>query len=266
MKNAALFRDRLNKKKMLFGSAITLKDTMVTEILAKNAEFFFIDMEHGGLTIENIEKHLQVARGFGVPAITRIPFCAMEYAKMVLDAGTDGVIVPQIYTGEDVKIAVSACRYPPAGRRGYGPRIPSNFGQYSGKDYIERANQEIFLAIQIETKEAYENLDEILKINGWNSAFIGPCDLACSLGYYGDIENKHVLEAIKTISNKVKASGRSVGFGMGVYAGGGKGVDIDYVQRLVEIGVDWLQIGGDVDYLVSMSDMLYSRLQERYRQ
>jgi 2-dehydro-3-deoxyglucarate aldolase/4-hydroxy-2-oxoheptanedioate aldolase len=133
--------------------------------------------------------------------------------------------------------------------------VPSNYGRDSGAAYIARANQELFVAVQIETAEAYAALDDILAIPGLDSLVLGPQDLSGALGRLGDVEHPTVVAAIQTVIDKTRASGRSVGAGMGT--------DVAYAAKMAQRGVQWLQVGGDFGYLIEAMDGIAAGIRTR---
>jgi 2-keto-3-deoxy-L-rhamnonate aldolase RhmA len=173
----------------------------------------------------------------------------------VLDAGADGVIVPFVRTVEEVRQVVADCRYPPVGNRGFGPRVPSNYGRDGGSEYLERANRNVFVAVQIETAEALEAVDDIARVPGLDSLVIGPWDLSGALGRLGDVQHPEVVAAIKTIISKARAAGLAVGAGMNA--------DADYACVMAKRGVQWIQLGCDFGYLVGFMDQITASVRSR---
>jgi 2-dehydro-3-deoxyglucarate aldolase/4-hydroxy-2-oxoheptanedioate aldolase len=131
--------------------------------------------------------------------------------KRILDAGAYGIMVPYVNTKSDAEAAVRACRYPPEGIRGVArsPRA-QGFGQ-NAAEYLSKANEEILLIVQAETAQAISNLDSILEVPGVDVVFIGPVDLASSLGHLGDINHPEVRSAIATIESKVLKAKKALG-------------------------------------------------------
>jgi 2-keto-3-deoxy-L-rhamnonate aldolase RhmA len=255
MKSIERFRSELANNVKMVGGSITMNDIIATELLTRHLDFVWIDMEHGGLSIDAVEGHILVAKKNGKIALVRVPELNMAYIKMVLDAGAHGVIVPQIYTADEVREAVRFTRYYPEGKRGFGPRMPYVYGQMgSPRDYLEWANKNIFLAIQIETKESYENLDEILSVEGFDSICIGPADFSLAHGFWADIKHTEVKKMLKDVILKTRAAGKHIGFGMGI--------DFEYAAAMMDMGVDWIQVGSDFDYINKLSGDLYFSLKK----
>jgi 2-keto-3-deoxy-L-rhamnonate aldolase RhmA len=135
--------------------------------------------------------------------------------KLALDIGARGVIIPWVNNGEEARRAVRACRYPPLGIRGVGPRRAARYGLGSS-DYLAQANDEILTIVQIETEAAAANIDEILSIEGVDVFFIGPADLSASMGHLGQWNVPPVLETI----DRLLEAGRRTGTPAGIFAMG----------------------------------------------
>src|SRR5262249_32284895 len=155
-------------------------DPTVTEALCDSCDFLWIDLEHSAIGIESLQAHLIAARAGGAPAIVRVPSNDVAWTKRVLDSGAEGVILPQATTVAEVRAFAAACRSPPRGRGGFAPRRGSNYGGQV-KKYLAESDEQTFVAVQIETCEAFEALDEIASIKKIDSLVVGPADLAGSM-------------------------------------------------------------------------------------
>jgi len=255
MKAIETFREDLKSGKKPIGVSITFTDPLVTDALGDSVDFFWIDLEHSAMSMEALGGHLLAARSRKVPALVRVSGNSTPFIKMVLDAGADGIIVPQIKSVDEVIQVVKDCRYPPAGQRGYGPRVPSNYGRSGGEDYVKQANENIFVSVQIETKEALDAVDEILKVPGLDSLVIGPWDLSASLGFMGQVEHPKVVEAINTVIQKTLTAGLFIGAGMGP--------DPEYAYTMAKRGIQWLQVGNDFNYLVKIADQVVGTVKRK---
>lgn len=255
MSAIAQFRERLAADAVCIGASITFTDPRVTDALADSVDFLWIDLEHSLMSPEALSGHLLAARGRNTPALVRVTGSATPFIKPVLDLGADGIIVPQVRTADEVRQIVRDCRYPPQGQRGYGPRVPSNYGRDGGADYLARANRDLFVAVQIETAEALAALDDILAIPGLDSLVLGPQDLSGALGRLGDVEHPTVVAALETVIAKTRAIGRSVGAGMGT--------DVGYATNMARRGVQWLQVGGDYGYMIEGIDGIAGGIRSR---
>ena len=255
MKAIDRFRQDLQAGRVCFGAGISLTDPLVTDALGDSVDFVWIDLEHSAMSPQTLSGHLLAARARGIPALVRARGSDAPFVKPVLDIGADGIIVPQVRDVDEVRRVVSDCRYTPLGRRGYGPRVPSNYGRDGGKDYAERANRELFVAVQIETAEALAALDDIVAVPGLDSLVIGPWDLSGSLGLLGQLDHPQVVAAIEEIIVKARSAGLPVGAGMGA--------DPDFACRMINRGVQWVQVGVDCGYLVKCMDQITAAVRSR---
>jgi len=248
------FRHKMHAGQICIGASITFTDPLVTDALGDAVDFFWIDLEHCLMSFEALHGHFLAAARRGVPALVRVSGSDTPFIKPVLDAGADGIIAPQVRSADEVRRIVRDCRYPPLGQRGYGPRVPSNYGRDGDADFVARANRDLFVAVQIETVEAFAELDEIVTVQGLDSLVLGPWDLSGSLGVLGQVEHPTVVEAIKTTIAKARAANLFVGSGMGA--------DGRYAAVMARRGVQWLQVGADYAYLVNFMGQLTTHLRD----
>ncbi|MCL4863600.1 MAG: hypothetical protein KJZ93_29615 [Caldilineaceae bacterium] len=253
----AAFRAKMAAGAICIGASITLIDPRVTDALGDSVDFFWIDMEHSLMSPEAVHGHLLAAKARGVPALVRVTGSSTPFIKPVLDAGADGIIVPQVRSAAEVQQIVDDCRYPPLGRRGYGPRVPGNYGRDGGSAYIERANREVFVAVQIENREAFHALDAILAIPGLDSIVLGPFDLSADMGLLGQLDAPAVAAAIDTIIAKSRAAGRFVGSGMAP--------DAKLALQMAQRGVQWLQVGDDYGYMLLAMDQITAAIRSQFQ-
>ena len=240
------FREALRSGRVLVGGVITFADPLVSDALAEPLDFLWIDLEHCAMSPEAVAGHLLVGRARGVPTLVRVAAGDTPFIKQALDAGAEGIIVPLITSVKEVRSIVGDCRYPPLGRRGIHPRVPSNYGRAGGPEFLERQNREVFVTVQIETAEAYAALDDILAVPTLDSVMIGTQDLSAALGYPSQIDHPAVLEAIGSIAGRARAAG--------VFVGLGGGMDPDYARRVTDLGIQWIQYGADYNYMLAFAD------------
>lgn len=169
-----------------------------------------IDMQHGSNDINDVVPLLQAIQLAGPTAMVRVPWNEPSGIMRVLDAGAYGVICPMINTKAEAEALVAAGRYPPLGARSNGPFRAS---QFAGADYLKEANNEVLLFAMIETREGLKNLDAILEVPGLDGTYVGPTDLALSLGKPATLDpsDKEVLDAMATIAKKTRAAGKIAG-------------------------------------------------------
>lgn len=249
------FRERLKAGEVCLGASITFSDPLVSDALGDSVDFFWIDLEHSAMSPDSLQGHFLAARNRNVPSLVRVTGSSTPFIKPVLDSGADGIIVPQVCSAGEVQQVVNDCRYPPLGSRGYGPRVPSNYGRDGGKAYIERANQAVFVSVQIENRAALESIDEIVAVPGLDSVVLGPADLSASLGFTGDLEHPQVVAAIDHVIEKARKAGLFVGSGMGP--------DPTYASKMAKRGIQWLQVGGDYSYMIQYANQMTAEIRAK---
>lgn len=164
-------------------------------------DFVVLDNEHGPAGIETTEHLIRAARCANVIPVVRT--YEVEILR-VLDLGASGIQVPQVNTAEQARRIVAAAKYPPVGVRGaaFSPRA-AGFGFFGGAPHAETSNQGTAVILMAETREALNNLDEILAVPGIDVLFIGPNDLSFSLGHGGDQKHPEVVSAIEAAIGKI---------------------------------------------------------------
>jgi 2-keto-3-deoxy-L-rhamnonate aldolase RhmA len=235
-------RQKLRAGELVLGCGISFTDPTVTEAIAPSVDFLWIDLEHNAMTTEAMLGHLIAARACQCPSIVRIPTNDVGWIKRVLDSGAEGIILPRADSAAEVASFVSACRYPPLGTRGFGPRRPMNFGRLEQQAYLQRANRDLFVVAQVESIKLVEELDDVLKLEGLDSLVLGPQDLSGSMGRLGETTHPDVVHVMKTIVSKARSAGKFIGSGLGANPA--------FARVLIDCGVQWLQSGGDFEYMI----------------
>lgn len=253
--NINQLREKLRRGETALGAGITLTDPTVTEALAPSVDFFWIDLEHNAMTTESMLGHLIASRAGGAPSIVRIPNNDVSWIKRVLDSGAEGIILPRSYSCQEVVEFVSACRYPPMGTRGFGPRRPMQYGRLSQQEYLTQANRDVFVVAQVETVELLAELDDVVKIDGLDSLVLGPQDLSGSMGRLGDTTHPDVVNAMKLVASKARDAGKFIGAGLGASP--------EFAEVLIKCGVQWLQAGNDFEYMIKGCERAYEAIRRR---
>ena len=237
MTNADLptLKARLSDGQTLFGSLVTIASTEVAEIMSMSGfDFLWIDLEHGSIDIGSAQRMIQTASA-RCPCLVRVPENRDVWFKKVLDLGCAGVVVPQVQTPEDVRAAVRSCLYPPAGQRSVGLARAQGYGR-TFTDYIQRANDDLLIVIQIEHRAAVDHLEEILSEPGIGCLLVGPYDLSGSMGVLGQVTHPDVENAVQ----KVRAACERVRMPSGVFTSSGDAARARAAEgfRLVAMGMD----------------------------
>lgn len=225
------FKEKL-KERALFGSFVTFGLGDIAEYTALlGFDFIVIDNEHGILDQSTIANMVRASQCHGVPAIVRCTYDNSENIHKALDMGAEGILIPVINTEEDARNVVKASLYAPKGERGiaYFTRAAS-YGMIEDKNlYLRKANENIFISLQIETAQAIENLDRILSVEEIDMFFIGPNDLAASMGYSNS--DPKVLETIKETIEKINKAGKIAGIFVN---------NAEEAKRAIELGVKFI--------------------------
>jgi 2-dehydro-3-deoxyglucarate aldolase len=172
-------KEKLQRGEAVIGTFVEIGHPDVTEWLSRlGFDWLLLDSEHAPADFETLQRMMQAMNGTSCIPIVRPQWNEPVVIKRVLDLGAYGVLIPWVNSKEDAENAVRFCRYPPEGIRGFGPRRAGMFDP----DYYKTANEELLVAVQVETEEALKNLDEILSVPGIDACYIGPWDLSVSLG------------------------------------------------------------------------------------
>jgi 2-keto-3-deoxy-L-rhamnonate aldolase RhmA len=242
METSGRFPEKLAKGELAFGTVISFADPTVTELLAEDLDFVWIDMEHSPQTLQTVQAHVMATRGSGSTPLVRVPWNHHVLIKPVLDCGAAGIVVPMVRTADEAREAVAACLYPPEGIRGFGPRRPSRYGRLGGPEFCRKLNREMICILQIEHTDAINNIDEIVAAPGVTSLVIGPNDLAGSLGRMGEPRHPEVMHAIDTVLASASRRGLPVGIGIGA--------DPQDVKEWINKGMRWIALGSDSSLLL----------------
>ncbi len=200
---------RLKANEQLYGTWITVESPIMTEMMSSlGFDYFVIDTEHAPLEPLMAQTLMQAMRpDTKTTPIVRVRWNDLVSIKRALDIGAYGILVPWVNNKEEAEMAVKATRYAPDGLRGCGPRRAALFDP----DYLKTADQEIMVVVQIETKEAVANIEDICSVEGIDSTYIGPADLCASYGHLGDQSHPDVQKAIDIVYDASKAAGVGAG-------------------------------------------------------
>ncbi len=197
-----------------FGLSVMIPSPQMVEMAGGlGFDWVLIDCEHGTISLESVELMVMAAEAAGITPIVRPPTKSPREIMAVMDIGAMGVQVPHVNTGEDARSAVAAVKYHPAGNRSMAAGIRAQgYGLgTSGDDYVEAANRETLVCVQLEDPEAIANADDILRVDGIDVFFIGPSDLSQAMGHPGNAKAPEVAQAIDETLAKITAAGQTPG-------------------------------------------------------
>lgn len=235
-------KSKLLKRERVFGTQILRDDTATSELFAEiGYDFLWIDTEHSAMDYSTLLKHITICEAVGTPALIRLHIDDYNHTKRVLEMGPTGVIFPMINTREEAEKAIASTYYPPRGNRGIGAQRDQRYGLDSFEKLIEKQD-DIVRCIQIESKKAVDNLEEIVKVRGIDCFIFGFFDLSFDIGKPADVfseeETEYILRAIKIL----KKHGKSIGMATG-------SADKNFLKKFADLGINFFTSGSDYDFL-----------------
>jgi 4-hydroxy-2-oxoheptanedioate aldolase len=241
------FKHALAKGQLQIGLWSSLCSNIAAEIVADSGfDWILLDTEHSPNEIPNLLAQMQAGtRGTATP-IVRPAWNDAVLIKRILDVGAQSLLVPFVQNEEEAKRAVAAAYYPPVGIR--GTAASSRASRYGRIDnYLKRANEEICVLVQVETRSALEALEAIARVDGIDGVFIGPSDLAASLGHIGNMQHPAVQAAIEDAARRLKQVGKAAGI---------LTVNEEEARRYIAWGFTFVAVGADVNLLARGADAL----------
>lgn len=215
---------------------------IITMLATAGYDFVFIDMEHSSYNMETVADMIAVAQGTNLMALVRTPGLSRLALSRPLDAGADGLLIPQVETEEEVKQIIEYTKYYPLGQRGMAlRRAHSAFAKVNTPEYIKRANEETLIVIQIESQLALQDLEKLVAVEGVDAAFIGPADLSQSYGVPGRSDDPRIQEDLKRFIRVCEKFG--VAPGIHVY-------DMEAARRWIQAGMRLIAYSNDIAMIV----------------
>lgn len=206
------FKRALAAGETQIGLFLGLANAYSAEIVASAGfDWLLIDGEHGPNDLQSIIAQLQALAPYPVRPVVRTVDHDVARIKQLLDGGAQTLMVPMVETADEARALVRAMRYPPHGIRGVGTAL-ARAARWNGVEgYFAQADQEMCLIVQIESVAGLEQLDEIVRVEGVDAVFIGPSDLAASMGYLGVPGHPAVKTAVESAIGKIAAAGKAAG-------------------------------------------------------
>lgn len=232
------FKTALAARRPQIGLWLSMADPYMAEVSATAGfDWLLVDGEHAPNDLRSTLAALQAVAPHAAQPVVRAVHGDTALIKQLLDIGAKNLLVPMVDTAEQARALVSATRYPPLGIRGVGSAV-GRASQWSARsDYLEVADEEVCLLVQAETVTALSNLAEICDVDGIDGVFIGPADLAASMGHRGRPGHPEVQAAIETAMRTIVASGK---------AAGTLTSDQKLARRYLELGCTFVAVGVDV--------------------
>lgn len=240
LKNA--FKARLKAGEPQIGLWLGLADAYCAE-LAANAcfDWLLIDGEHAPNDLRSLLGQLQAIAPYPSQPIIRPVVGDTALIKQVLDIGVQTLLVPMVESADQARELVRAITYPPHGVRGVGSALARASRWNSVPDYLDKADEEMCLLVQIENTVGLANLDEIASVDGVDGVFIGPADLSAAMGHRGNPGHPDVQAAIEDAIARVRKAGKAVGI---------LSADETLARRYLELGATFVAVGVDTTVLM----------------
>jgi 4-hydroxy-2-oxoheptanedioate aldolase len=244
------FKHALAAGKLQIGLWCSLCSNITVDILSDSGfDWLLLDSEHSPNELPGILTQLQAARGGTATPIVRPPWNDPVVIKRLLDIGAPGLLLPYVQSVEEARRAVAATRYPPAGIRGVTVSgRASRYGRVQG--YMQKAESEICVLVQVETREALAQLEQIAEVEGVDGVFIGPADLSTSFGYAANWSGPEMQSVIKDAATRLTKVGKPAGF---------LTANEEEARRLIDWGYKFVAVGADLGLLRNAADALAKR-------
>ena len=244
------FKQALSEGRQQIGLWCSLPGPYVAEVIAGSGfDWILFDTEHSPGDPLTVLAQLQAAAPYPVSPVVRPASNDAVLIKRFLDIGAQTLLIPYVQNAVEAKAAVAATRYPPAGIRGVAASTrATRFGRVP--DYGKRAHEQLCLLVQVETRDALDQLEEIANVAGVDGIFIGPGDLAASLGHVGETSHPEVLGAIEDAIGRVRSCGKPAGI---------LTPDVAYAKRCIELGTTFTAVGADIGILARGTENLARR-------
>jgi 4-hydroxy-2-oxoheptanedioate aldolase len=236
------FKRRLRSGEAQIGLWLGLADACCAE-LAANAGFdwLLIDGEHAPNDLRGMLGQLQAVAPYPSHPIIRPVIGDTALIKQVLDIGVQTLLVPMVESAEQAQTLVKAIHYPPNGVRGVGSALARASHWNSIPGYLDKADEQMCLLVQIESREGLANLDAIASVEGVDGVFIGPADLSASMGYRGNPGHLEVQAAIEDAIARIQRAGKAAGI---------LSADQKLAKRYIELGATFVAVGVDTTVLM----------------
>lgn len=230
------------------GLWLSLAEAYTAEICATAGfDWLLVDGEHAPNDLRGILAQLQAVAPYRAQPVVRAVEGSTALVKQLLDIGACNLLVPMVDTAEQARAMVAATRYPPEGVRGVGSAIARASRWNTRARYLDEANAEVCLLVQAETATALRNLEAICAVDGVDGVFIGPADLAASMGHRGNPGHPEVQAAIENGIATIVASGKAAGILTG---------DAALARRYLALGARFVAVGVDVSLLAQATRQL----------
>ena len=238
-----MLKERIKNHEKLIGMYVQLTDISIARIAGlAGYDFVWVDTEHSYMSYETLLAQILALKSTGTPVIVRAPQHDLTATKKILEMGVDGIIFPVVNNAKEAAELMSYTEYPPYGNRGFGPMNANNYGFCEAFEYTKNNHESLCRFIQIESKEAIENIEEIMQNPSIDGYIFGPNDLSGSYNMLGDIFSDKITNVMRSTIEKLHHAGKYVG----IAAGGWKESILEHWHSFEP---DMLAAGADFDFI-----------------
>ncbi|TCU19964.1 4-hydroxy-2-oxoheptanedioate aldolase [Rhizobium sullae] len=244
------FKQALREGRAQIGLWQALANPYTVEICAEAGyDWLLLDAEHAPNDVPLLVSQLQAMKGTTSQAVIRPPIGETWIIKQLLDIGAQTLLIPMVDSKAMAEAMVKAVRYPPHGVRGVGAALARASAFNRTTDYLQTANDEICLLLQVESRAGLEALDDIAGTEGVDGVFIGPADLAADMGFLGKPGAPEVQAEVEKALRRIQSHRKAAGILIG---------DLGLAKRYLELGASFVAIGNDVTLLANATTKLLS--------
>lgn len=245
------FKHAIRAGSRQIGLWCTLSNAYAAEVVAGSGfDWLLLDTEHSPNEIDTVLGQLQAVAPYPTSAVVRPAWNDPVLIKRYLDIGAQTLLLPYVQNQAEAEAAVAAMRYPPLGIRGVGGTTrATRFGRVP--NYADRCAEELCLLVQVETRTALDNLEAIAGVDGVDGVFIGPADLAASLGHLGRMSHPEVVEAVCDAIARIRKAGKAAGV---------LTTEPELIARYLDAGAVFLAAGVDMGILARGTERLAAGL------
>lgn len=247
-------KELLRRGELAVGCWLSLPSPEVAELLAAlEPDWLLVDTEHGPASWETVEDMIRAMRPTAVVPLVRVAANDPALIKKALDRGAQGVLVPLVHTVDDVRAAVASCRYPPLGIRGVAGTRASRYGLDLDR-YFQEWNEQVLVAVQVETRSALDQVEQLARVEGLDLLFVGPNDLSAALGVFRQFDHPEFRKALDRVVQAARSAGIAAGY-MATHAE-------DALAR-IEQGFQFISLASDARLLLAAARSALSAVRSR---
>jgi 4-hydroxy-2-oxoheptanedioate aldolase len=242
--NAAKARLKRNQLAIGIGVRLVRNVDIIKVMKAAGFDWLFLDLEHGGMSIETACEISVAAQDSGIAPIVRVPYGELAMATRVLDGGALGIVIPHVDTAEEAREIADRLRYPPRGHRSVGGgQAQFDYAPMKLGEMTKRSDDNTLITVMIETPKAVRNAEAIAAVPGIDSLLVGSSDLSMEMGIPGENGHAKIQEAVDKVVTACKKHGKWAGMG-GAYSE-------ELLQLYIGKGVKLLLAGNDLPMLTN---------------